>query len=505
MSIKITIKDEVNTVFSGLPTNIIKKLHERFGPFVPGYMHTPKYKLGVWDGKIRFFRETGATYTYLIEDILEAIMEYGGHNLPIEIADKRERTTVEIPLVTEDIFAHIMHPKSGKPIILRDYQVGLANTLIEHRNGIGRAATGAGKTLITAALSTVFGQAGIRTLTIVPDVGLVKQTVADYKLVGLSVGEVSGDKKEIHKMHVVTTWQSLQNIPHIIRDFGMVMVDEAHKAKSTVLNNILTKNAAHIEYRFGVTGTLPEEDVDKLTVHCALGPVRYVITAADLIERGVLAAPDIQVWKLNEDFKALYAKYLEEFTNLNLPAVTKMSYAVFKKKYFADFATEKTYLMTKAARIQFIADSIKYFLETRGNIMILVPGIKMARALGKLIPGSYVVNGVDVKDAKKRQAIYDRFEVEDGICAICTVHIASTGISINRIYTFMYIDIGKSFTRVIQSIGRALRTASDKQTVLVVDVCSDLHYSEEHLKKRVKFYKQESYPYTIQAIEYVNV
>lgn len=499
--------DEVKTIFSGLHPHMISKLYERFGPFVPGYMHTPQYKLGTWDGKIRFFKKTGETYTYLLEDVLLAIDEYGGSNLPISIIDKRPQVDIEIPKVHENMFSHIIHPKSGKPIILRDYQVNLANELIVNKNGIGKAATGAGKSVILSAMATVFDQVNYTTILIVPDVGLAKQMKADYQMFGLDVGELSGDTKDFGKPHLITTWQSLKNVPHVIKQYNVVMVDETHKAKSTVLNGLLTNQAAHIQYRFGVTGTLPEEEVDRLSVHCALGPLRYEVTAAELIARGVLAAPTIDVWQLSEDYymKKAYQDYLIDLQNDDNPTQIKLSYAIFKKKYFADYQTEKTYLTVKQSRLEFIANVIKEFMQTRGNIMILVPNIKMGRSLGKLIQGSYVVNGTDMKKADKRQEVYDKFETEDNVCAICTVQIASTGISINRIYTFMYIDIGKSFTRVIQSIGRGLRTAEDKQEVLIVDICSDLHYGNDHLKKRIKFYNDEQYPFGVQKVNYVDV
>lgn len=60
-------------------------------------------------------------------------------------------------------------------------------------------ATGAGKTLITAALSERVEKYG-RSIVIVPNKDLVKQTFDDYKNLGLDVGVYYSDKKK-HRAH----------------------------------------------------------------------------------------------------------------------------------------------------------------------------------------------------------------------------------------------------------------------------------------------------------------
>lgn len=66
-------------------------------------------------------------------------------------------------------------------------------------------------TLMTAALSQCVEQYG-RSLVIVPNKDLVKQTEADYRNLGLDVGVYFGDRKEYNKKHTICTWQSLNNM-----------------------------------------------------------------------------------------------------------------------------------------------------------------------------------------------------------------------------------------------------------------------------------------------------
>ena len=72
----------------------------------------------------------------------------------------------------------------------------------------------------------------------------------------------------------------------------------------------------------------------------------------------------------------------------------------------------------------------------------------------------------------------------------------------NRIFNLVLVEPGKSFVRVIQSIGRGLRKADDKEAVEIFDVSSKCKFSNRHLLKRKKFYDSVEYPYTVAKINY---
>ena len=94
------------------------------------------------------------------------------------------------------------------------------------------------------------------------------------------------------------------------------------------------------------------------------------------------------------------------------------------------------------------------------------------------------------------------FKDNDNIVVIATVHIASTGLNIKRIFEMMAIDVGKSFIRIIQTIGRGLRKAPDKDFVNFTDMCSDLKYGKRHLAERCKFYREAEYPHKKKKVDY---
>ena len=87
---------------------------------------------------------------------------------------------------------------------------------------------------------------------------------------------------------------------------------------------------------------------------------------------------------------------------------------------------------------------------------------------------------------------------------IATYGVASVGINIPRIFNLVLIEPGKSFVRVIQSIGRGIRKAEDKDNVQIWDITSSCKFAKRHLGARKKFYKEANYPYNIEKVNYEN-
>ena len=497
-TVKVRILDEVNCVFVGLDDTALDFFYNEFAVFAPNYYFNPKYKLGSWDGKIRFFHKTGKTYVNLLEQILPKVQAIG---YKLELEDLRH-TTDEIPEpdIHEDHWAHLPDPETGEPLKIRPYQVDAVNALIENSGGIALAGTGAGKTLMNAILVEKYGECGYKTITIVPSQDLIKQTYDDFVSWGLDAGEFSGKRKDIAHTHVVSTWQTLQNTPAILQQFQVVVVDECHGLKGNVLTKLLNEHGKNLPFRFGLTGTLPKAETDKLSVHVAVGYPQYEIPAHVLMEQDYLAQLHIDVIQLEENFRDLYQEYLDDWKPSEL-GEKPLTYTRFKDALYPEYTQEKSYVKTNDERLEWIA----MFLEAKrdmgkGNVFCLVDGIQFGKKLQKLIPDSHFVYGKDEQKARKQ--VYDLFKDNDNLVVIATVNIASTGLNIKRIFNMVFIDMGKSFIRTIQSIGRGLRKAHDKDSVNVTDICSDLKYGKRHLAERVRFYKEAKYPYKKRKVDY---
>jgi superfamily II DNA or RNA helicase len=101
-----------------------------------------------------------------------------------------------------------------------------------------------------------------------------------------------------------------------------------------------------------------------------------------------------------------------------------------------------------------------------------------------------------------RKDEYDEIKTSDGKIIVATYGVAAVGINIPRIFNLVLLEPGKSFTRVIQSIGRGIRKADDKDFVQIWDLTASTKYAKRHLTQRKKFYKEAKYPFEIQKVKY---
>ena len=81
-------------------------------------------------------------------------------------------------------------------------------------------------------------------------------------------------------------------------------------------------------------------------------------------------------------------------------------------------------------------------------------------------------------------------------------NMAAVGINLPRIFNLVLVEPGKSFVRVIQSIGRGIRKAEDKDHVEIWDIASTCKFAKRHLTARKRFYTEANYPFTIEKVEW---
>ena len=474
----IEIKDEVNVKIHDLDLVTRRQLEKKFKYFLPHAFHVPAYKLGRWDGCVSFFSVGGVTYLNLLDEIIPILNE----KYVINIKDHRKNQTFSFDEVTETIHGKLTWPKGhtheGKNIELRDYQVEIVNQFLAEPQCLQEIATGAGKTLITATLSYCVEPYG-RSIVIVPNKDLVTQTEDDYKNLGLDVGVFFGDRKDIGKTHTICTWQSLNSMDKRYKDGEIdaglktfakgvvcIMVDEVHMAKADVLRKLLTGPFASIPIRWGLTGTIPQEEHQYASLKASLGNVINRLSASDLQEQEVLANCEINIVQIQDTVQ------------------------------YPNYQSELTYLTTNSDRLDYLSELFKDIVK-EGNTLVLVDRIKAGEMLQERLGDESVFISGSVKSADRREQ-YDEIQDSDNKVIIATYGVASVGINIPRIFNLVLLEPGKSFVRVIQSIGRGIRKAQDKDFVKIWDITSSAKFSKRHLTKRKKFYTEAKYPFTIQ-------
>ena len=479
----IIVKDEVNIKIEGLDLDTRKTLTNKFKFEVPGARYMPAVRLGRWDGKVGFFQLGGSSYVNLLPEIIPVLEQ---DHYDIDVTDIREYSTqYAVDKVDEQSYASDVwppkHPSEGRPIVLRDYQVEVINKFMENPQCIQEVATGAGKTLITAVLSHRCEAHG-RTIVIVPNKSLVTQTEADYINMGLDVGVFFGDRKEFGKTHTICTWQSLNvlmkrtrakdidiTIDEFLHDVVCVMVDEVHMAKADALRTLLTGPMSHVPIRWGLTGTVPKEQYEFMSLRCSLGEVIGKLSASELQQEGVLANCHVNVVQLIDH------------------------------KEYRSYQEELKYLLSTEERMGYIAKLVDSIKES-GNVLILVDRIAAGKLLNTKIANSTFISGGTKNNDRKEN--YDNINDGDRLVLIATYGVASVGINIPRVFNLVLIEPGKSFVRVIQSIGRGIRKAQDKDFVQIWDLTSTCKFAKRHLTKRKAFYREANYPFTVEKAEW---
>ena len=83
----------------------------------------------------------------------------------------------------------------------------------------------------------------------------------------------------------------------------------------------------------------------------------------------------------------------------------------------------------------------------------------------------------------------------------------STGINIKNLHHVVFASPSKSRIRVLQSIGRGLRKAKGKESVLLYDIADDFrknggreNFTLRHLAERIKFYCEENFTYRMTTL-----
>lgn len=478
----LIIEDEVNIKLSGLDIETRKKCNSKLKFKIPTAFFTPEYKLGRWDGTVSYFSIGGYTYLHMLPYISD-IIENAGYKFNIK--DLRKNYNFSFKKIDSNYLSNYTwasgHRLEGSPIILEDHQVNIVNSFIDNLNSISEASTGAGKTIVCATLSKIVEQEG-RTIVIVPNKDLVYQTEHDYKQIKLDVGVFYGDRKELNKKHTICTWQSLNcfdkkskdkykltegEIGEFLDGVIAVIVDECHNLRGKALQNLLSGPFSNVPIRWGLTGTVPKEQYHKLIIESMIGKISYTVKAKELQDSGFLSDCHINIKQLVDN--NTFTKYPEELT----------------------------YISSNTHILNFTSNFLKDISKS-GNTLMLVDRKVTGKKLQSLIPDSVFIMG-DI-NTEIRQKEYVSMNNDNNKVIIATYGCAAVGLNIPRIFNLILFNPGKSFVRTIQSIGRGLRKASDKDFVHIYDICTTNKYSARHLTERKKFYKEANYKFTISKI-----
>ena len=477
---RISKKNEVYLTLSDLSSSQNQELSDFFTFEVPGAKFMPMVRNRMWDGKIRLFSPaTGEIYFGL----LPYIVEYCKNNNVKYTIEKGVEDERDVMGQVARGFIKSLKPKSrGKSLKIRDYQIEAFRLAIARNRAVLVSPTASGKSLIIYALVRYYQMAGHRTLILVPTTSLVEQMYTDFEDYGWSSGTYcqkvyQGYTTKIEKDVVISTWQSVYKMPKkYFEQFGCVIGDEAHLFKAKSLTGIMTK-LHQCKYRFGLTGTLDGTQTHQLVLEGLFGTVEKVVSTKELIDKNTLA---------NLKIKCITLKHPE-------------------KRERMTYAEELDYLVSKESRNKFILDLCN---TIGGNTLVLFQYVeKHGKILYEGMKGSenvyFVYGGTDTQ---QREEIRGLVEGHDNSTTIASYGTFSTGINIRNINNIVLASPSKSKIRVLQSIGRGLRTSSTKDSILIFDIADDISYKDRrnftlnHFFERLNIYNEQQFNYEISKV-----
>jgi superfamily II DNA or RNA helicase len=454
------------------------ELKEYFSCYATNYKFNPKFKAKMWNGKISFFNIHDKTLPIGLLAYLKPFLKKFKYKIRFEF----DRTKLKNEITSEDLtsFHNVLFDgvkNNGKPVYPRDYQHEAILSALQHKRGVLEAATGAGKSIIIySIIRFIMEHVKGKVLLVVPSINLVSQMFSDFREYGWwdnydDVSLLYGTSKNYDpkKKVLISTWQSIHKKGQkFFEQFDAVLVDETHNAKSTSIQTVL-KKCVNAEYKLGMTGTLPTEQIDRFNIFGYLGPVIYKLRSHELISRGFLS--DIRI--INT-----YLRY----TSAEVSANRKRKYA------------EEISFITKNEKRNKV---LKHIISSKNvkeseNILILAQRLNHIDSIEKYLKDEYpnrtVLKISGVTNPEERERIRQYVECNDSVILVATYGTLSTGVNIPKLHHVIFASFYKSKIKVLQSIGRGLRLHKSKKIIYIWDIIDDMRWKKKKRKNSTEEY-----------------
>jgi superfamily II DNA or RNA helicase len=286
-----------------------------------------------------------------------------------------------------------------------------------------------------------------------------------------------------------------------------IIIDEAHGLKLDTKSTDIVYNSINAKYRIGLTGTLPDDPIAKMSILSCVGAPRRYIRTQGLIERGLATPVHINVLKIrytNED-QALFKyvgnytkklKFIKEHQNRNM-FISKISLAV----------SQNGNTVVMCSHTEHMKDIFKELMKQKfPNVEVENKNIIGAKAFEFQNKHDiyYIAGATKVKD---REKIIDILKTHDSAILVSNYQLLSTGINIKKLKNIMFASPMKSFVTITQSIGRAIRLHISKNTAEIYDFVDDFSvrgdsgpFYNQFQERLAKSYNPEGFPITQRTI-----
>jgi superfamily II DNA or RNA helicase len=273
------------------------------------------------------------------------------------------------------------------------------------------------------------------------------------------------------------------------------LVDETHQSKCLSIKSCLEKSI-NAEYRVGLTGTLPDEKDYRMTIFGYLGPKMFSLKSSDLIKKGVLSKIKIANILMKYDEKVIYKYWHNENDNIQ------------KQEY-----NDELDIIYNTDKRNGVFKYILNHIDSKDNILILCHKIDHLKSLKKYCEENFQNRKVHeiygLTDANDRESIRLLADKSDSMIIIGTYATFGVGINIKKLHHVIFASSFRSKTKILQAIGRGLRTHESKSQVIIWDLIDDLtfinnwhgedvihkNFTYDHWEKRLEYYDNQGFEY----------
>lgn len=407
---------------------------------------------------------------------------------------------------------------TGNKLTPYEHQIKLATRAINGRRISLLACTSAGKSLSMMIIARyLVEREQKKVLIVVPSTNLVEQLFSDFHddygweeardyctlIYSNSDDKLSKRQKDMLAANnlgeevmlrsiTISTWQSLQNKPDkFFECFTAVMVDEAHSTRGEKLRDILSKCVNAIDFKIGLSGTLPDTGIDAGYIESQLGRKEEIIRLKELVAKGILTPVTVN---------SLWVPYPRNLRT----KICSLSYD-----------EESALCMNNTSRrdvMKLLIDSGK--ITTEQNTVILFRLITNLELMEDYLRINYpqfkyhVIKGDISTD--EREAIRKSIEYSTANIILATYGCMKQGVNIKLLHNLVMADPAKSQYMVVQSVGRIVRPHPNKPMAYVYDIVDDAsyytnphrggpprkraNYGIRHYEERKQYYDKDDIP-----------
>ena len=475
------------------------ELKEHFSRYAPNYRYHPKYVAKIWSGKIYFFGRDHLLPIGLLREFLLFCNKFSYQcKFNFDVNELKEEVSNFV--IDEFIAGLKQHYPSKFELMTHQYEA--FKSCVRKKRGVSQIVTGGGKSFLMYNLIQYLRLQKRKILLLVPSVSLVEQMYSDFQSYGWSdissrvTKLYSGQKPDFTKDLLISTWQSVYKFDvNFFEKYDSLLVDETHNLRGASLTDI-AKKCKNCDYRLGFTGTLPTEPSELMTINGYLGDVIAVTKASELIDKGVLS--QIKIMNVLMDYpddiklKNKNRSYNEELETIyNFPDRNKIIKNILDSKQ-----NDNTLILCH------LIDHLKQIEK------YLVEHLDMSKYKLYIIYGEI--------SAEEREKIRIKMDQESGVILLSSYGTMSTGVSIKKIHNIIFASSYRSKIKVLQSIGRGLRTHESKDKMILWDMVDCLvcktrtgafikNHVYKHWEERLKYYKENGFEYKNATVKLNNL